>query len=81
MLAIGVVQRDGKVVLLGRRRLVRRDVDELWHAGQHGRLVPCRLAELETAHVRAPGRDGAVVATGLDLQDALEEGGQRRVAR
>src|SRR5271154_6538097 len=81
LLAIGVVERDGEVVLRGRSRLVRWDVDELRNAGQLGRFVPRRLAELETAHVVAPRRDGGIVAARLDLQDALEEGRQRRVAR
>src|ERR1700677_1219304 len=61
LLTIGLIERDGKVVLLRRSRLVRGDVDELRHAGQLGCFVPRRLAELEATHVRAPRRDGAVV--------------------
>ena len=53
LLAIGLIERDGKVVLLRRSRLVRGDVDQLRHAGQLGRFVPRQLAELEAAHVHA----------------------------
>ncbi len=63
LLAVGVVERDGEVVLLSRRRLVRGDVDQLWHAGELRRLVPRRLAELEPTHVLAVRRHGLVVAT------------------
>jgi hypothetical protein len=80
LLAVGLVERDGKVVLLSRSRLVRGDVDELWHTGQLGRFIPRRLAELESAQVRAPRRHGGVVPARLDPQDALEERRERRVA-
>ena len=80
LFAIGVVERNGEIVLLGGSRIVGGNVDELRHAGQRSSLVPRCLAELKTTHVGASWRDGGVVAARLDLQDAPEEGGQRRVA-
>jgi len=54
LLPIGIVERNGEIVLFSRRRIVRGDVDELRHAGQLRRFVPRRLAELEAPHVCAP---------------------------
>src|ERR1700722_14160267 len=79
LLTISLVQRNGKVVLLSWRCVVRGDIDELRHAGQLRGLVPCGLTELKTAHVGAARRDGPVVAARLDPEDALKERGKRGV--